>query len=93
MDVLEGGWRSCVREVSFLVLEWNWNKKGMFSFFLRTLDDCEVWVWCERGWIAGEDGDGVIVGEGLGENEAAVAAGGSGDEDVHFYLIKGVGLK
>jgi hypothetical protein len=52
--------------------------------FLRTFDDCEIWVWCERGGIAGEDGDGVVMGEGLGEDEAAVAACGSGDEDVHF---------
>lgn len=52
---------------------------------MRTLDDGEVWMGGERGrgWVAGEDGDGVAAGEGVGEDDAAVAAGGTGDEDVH----------
>lgn len=50
-------------------------------------------MWCERGRIAGEDGDGVVAGEGLGEDETAVAASGSGDEDVHCYVVGVVELK
>lgn len=57
------------------------------------MDDCEIRVWCERGRIAGEDGDGVVAGEGLGEDETAVAASGSGDEDVHCYVVGVVELK
>lgn len=57
----------------------------MEFFFLSTFDDCEIWVCFERGGIAGEDGDGVVAREGLGEGKTAVAASGSGDEDVHFF--------
>lgn len=52
MDVLEGGWRSCVREVSFLVLEWNWNKKGMFFFFFFYVP----WMIVRFGCGVREDG-------------------------------------
>lgn len=44
-------------------------------------------MWCERRGIAGEDGDGMVAREGLGEDEAAVAASGSRDEDVHFLCF------
>lgn len=58
----------------------------------RALDDGEVGVGRDGRRVAGEDGDGVVAGEGILRGDGAVAPSGSGDEEVHFASGGGVGV-